>query len=166
MLLVSMVLSACASVPETPPSNNIASTSTVDQPAAGGAPSEKSVDFFDAHTFDKQLSSDLREDPSTVDVYMRAPASINDIPDRLGKWLTMVEKYGGAVEARHEPDTQMRGFATSGVSLVVGAFTGLYQAIRDRVLYSPVKGYNATVFYKGNDGIMTRVEFIRKAPDS
>ena len=161
-----MVLSACASVPDTPPSNNIAPTATVDQPAAGGAPTEKSVDFFDVYSFDKQLSSNLREGPLTVDVYLKAPASVNDIPERLGKWLTMVDKYGGAVEVRNESDAQTRGFVTGGASLVVGAVVGLYQVVRDRALYSPVKGYNAIVFYKGSDGMMTRVMFTRKVSDS
>ena len=166
MLLVSMVLSACASIPDTPPSDSIAPTAAVDQPAAGGAPTEKSVDFFDAYSFDKRLSSNLKEGPSTVDVYLRAPATVNAIPERLGKWLTMVDKYGGTVEARNESDAQLRGVATSGASLVVGAVVGLYQAIRSRALYSPVKAYNAIVFYNGSDGVMTRIEFTRKASDS
>ena len=166
VLLVSAMLSACASVPNTPPSNHIASTSTEGNLAAGSSSSEKTVDFFDAYTFDKQLSADLRQEPSTVDVYLKAPASINDIPERLGKWLAMVEQYGGAVEARDETDQQTRGLITGGLSLVVGAVTGLYQTIRDRALYGPVKRYNATVFYQGSDGRMTRIEFTRKAPDS
>ena len=96
MLLVSMVLSACASVSNTPSSNNIVPTATINQSAAGGAATEKSLDFFDVYSFDKQLSSNLREGPSTVDVYLKAPASVNDIPERLSKWLTMVDKYWAA----------------------------------------------------------------------
>jgi hypothetical protein len=176
VLLAMAILPACASVNNEPASsaslteNTSADTlpatpaSTSDAP---GTDSDKtlpksSVGFFDATTFDRELSTDLREDSPDVTVYFHAPASVNAIPERLGKWLTMVEKYGGTVEPREDPDYGTRGFITSGVSIAFGAFMELYRMVRESLLYKPVKDYNAIVYYSKVDGTMTKVVFTRK----
>lgn len=161
------LLTACASVHDAPPGRDpLAVTPSHDHttPASKVLP-ESAVDFFDIYSFDRRLSSDLRDDLTTVAVYFQAPASVNDIPDRLGKWLTMVEKYGGTVEPREDPDYQTRGLITGGISVVFGAFASLYQVVHNKVLYNPVKAYNATVFYNRSNGNMTRVMFTRKVPN-
>lgn len=162
------LLTACASVHNAPPGRDALAVipSHDNTIPASETLFESSVDFFDIYRFDRRLSSDLRDDPSTVAVYFQAPASVNDIPDRLGKWLTMVEKYGGTVEPREDPDYQTRGLITGGISVVFGAFATLYQVVHDKVLYKPVKAYNATVFYNRSNGMMTRVVFTRKVPNS
>jgi len=167
IFFIGALLTACASVHDAPPGRDtLAVTPSHDNTTpAGEILPESSVDFFDIYTFDRRLSSDLRDDPTTVAVYFQVPASVNDIPDRLGKWLTMVENYGGTVEPREDPNYQTRGLITGGISVAFGAFASLYQVIRDKVLYNPVKAYNATVFYNRSNGMMTRVIFTRKVPN-
>lgn len=167
VFVVVALLTACASVHDAPPSRaSLAATPSRDNTTTADSPlPESSVDFFDTYTFDRRLASGLRDEPTTVDVYFRAPASVNAIPDRLGKWLTMVEKYGGTVEPREDPNDQTRGLITGGLSVVFGAFASLYQVIHNKLLYRPVKAYNATVFYNRSNGMMTRVVFTRKVPN-
>lgn len=176
VLLAVAMLPACASVNNEPASsaslteNTSADTppatlaSTSDEPviASDQTLPKSPVGFFDAYSFDRRLSTDLREDSPDVTVYFHAPASVNAIPERLGKWLTMVEKYGGTVEPREDPDYAPRGLITSGVSVVFGAFVDLYRMVRESLLYKPVKEYNATVFYSKLDGTMTKIVFTRK----
>jgi len=176
VFLVVVMLPACASMnnesvndanlmenasTDTPPAT-LASTSNEPVTDHDKTLPESSVGFFDATAFDRRLSTDLREDSPDVTVYFHAPASINAIPERLGKWLTMVEKYGGTVEPREDPDYGTRGFITTGVSVVLGAFMDVYRMVRESLLYKPVKDYNGTVFYSKVDGTMTKVVFTRK----
>ena len=121
--------------------------------------------FFDSSIFDKQLSSSLRRGTDTIVVALETSASVNDIPTRLNKWLSAVEKYNGTVELQPDPDypaISQRGLATEAASLVFGAFMALYEAIENKILYGPAKGYNTTVYYIKGSGVMTKVVFTRK----
>lgn len=118
---------------------------------------QPNVEFFDSGSFDRKLSNALNADPPTVTVTFPAPITVNGIPERLDKWLAMVEKYGGTVELKPEDDGT-RGLISEIISLIVG----IYEAIKEKMIYEPVGDYNATVFYKKGEGTITRVVFDRK----
>jgi len=124
------------------------------------------VSFFDTSHFDKQLSSVMSRGATAAMVTFEAPATVNDIPERLNKWLSVVEKNGGMVELQPDPDypaiTQRGAFGL--VSVMLGAFATIYEAIENKILYGPAKGYNATVYYMRGSGVMTKVVFSRKLP--
>jgi hypothetical protein len=132
------------------------------EPPQGEAAAVPAVNFFDVSSFDSKLSSTLRHDPQTLHVHLQAPATVNAIPERLGKWLSMVEKYHGTVHLQEDPDYQSRSFPGA-ISIVVSAFLTAYKAIENSLLYGPVKDYNATVFYMRGSGTITKVVFARKA---
>ena len=130
------------------------------------APRGPTVSFFDVSHFDKQLSGAMSHGVTAVMVTFEAPASVNGIPERLNKWLSVIEKNGGTVELQPDPDypaiTQRGVFGI--VPVVLGALAAIYEAIENTVLYGPAKGYNATVYYIRGSGVMTQVVFSRKPP--
>ena len=71
-------LSACSSTPKEPP--------------------KPIVTFIDLQKFDDQLSSSLSgiKDPVAVNFY--SPVTPNEIPQRMQKWLAMIEQSGGRID--------------------------------------------------------------------
>lgn len=138
------------------------------QPPPAKPPTGPTVSFFDSNNFDKRLSSTLRRGSEAVVVTFEASSSVNAIPERLNKWLSAVEKYDGTVQ--FQPDPDYPALATRGLpgleSLVIGAFTLLYDAIANKILYGPVKGYDTTVYYIKGSGTMTKIVFTHKPQQS
>lgn len=121
---------------------------------------EKPIDYADLDGFDRSLSSNLRGTPTDVTVKFVAPTTVNEIPTRMDKWLSVVEKNGGKVQAAPDPEIAVasRGLITDVVSLAVGA----YNLAKEKILYGPSKEYNAMVYYEPGTGRITRVVFRRK----
>ena len=117
------------------------------------------IDFLNSGSFDQKMSSALRAKPQTVTVNLLAPATLNDLPDRLGSWLNMVEKNHGKVQLQDDSKVQTRALFDP-VSMVLSGI-GLYKMYQTRVMYSPVGAYNATVHYEGR-GSVSKVVFTRK----
>ncbi|MDP3425937.1 MAG: hypothetical protein Q8S17_00980 [Humidesulfovibrio sp.] len=125
-------------------------------PAAGTAPL-KEVQFMDTTGFDYKLSASLEAKQPSVDVTFPAVITLNNIPARIDKWLSVVEKFGGKVEIQAEPEPG-RGLITEIFSIFVKAF----EAAEEKLIYAPAKGYNVLVSYKAQNGIITRMTFTRK----
>jgi len=125
---------------------------------------DPSIDFFNAATFDNKLSSALRGKSPTVTVQFLAPTTLNNIPERVGTWLTMVEKYEGTIRLQDDSKAKTRGLIDP-ISLVLGAIA-LYKKVGEHFMYKPVGAYNATIHYQGtaspDSGTVTKVVFTRK----
>jgi hypothetical protein len=115
------------------------------------------LDFFDSGSFDRKLSGELKKDPAKVMVKFPAPATVNKIPERMDKWFSQVEHYGGTVELKEEEST--RGILGVIIDLLIGA----YRLTKEKMTYGPVEDYNAEIWYETADGAITKVLFVRKA---
>lgn len=124
---------------------------------AGAAAVQQEVQFLDSGSFDRKLSSALAADQPQVSVLFPAAITLNNIPERLDKWLGKVEKFGGTVEIQAEPEPG-RGL----ISEIFGLFIKAYDAIEETVIYSPAKNYNVMICYKAQTGLVTRVNFDHK----
>ena len=129
---------------------------------ASGAPQEETssgeITFLDSGLFDRSLSKTMRNKTNPIVVSMAAPATLNDVPERLDKWLYQIgEKTGGSVQVEPDPAlTQDRGIAMMGLSLAMQA----YEFAKEKVTYHPARYYNATIFIDPADGRITRVMFL------
>jgi len=125
---------------------------------AEGAAVQKEVQFLDSFSFDRKLSASLGAKQPQVDVLFPATITLNNIPERMDKWLSKVEKFGGTVEIQAEPETG-RGIITEIFSLFVKA----YEAAEEALIYGAAKDYNVLIHYRAATGIITRLSFVRKA---
>lgn len=179
-IIIALALAACTTVdparpPETsakpsqasPSGSETTLTGTVtDTPVTDQPPSTVSLDFFDSRSFDKKLAKTLRKTPPEATVRFLAPATVNDIPDRLEAWLAAVEKYEGTITVEVDPEYKQRDLFSSAISIAAGAFVGIYQVIAKKILYSPAKRYDAMIYYNGDTGNITRVVFQQKPASS
>jgi len=140
VLCLSVLLAACAG-----------------KQAADPAVAQQEVQFLDTGGFDRKLSSALSANQPEVMVTFPAAITLNNIPERLDKWFSKVEKYGGTVDIQAEPEP-----GRSIISEIFGLFIKAYDAIEEAVIYSPVKNYNVMIYYKAQTGLVTRVCFTRK----
>lgn len=124
---------------------------------AAPADAPASLSFFDSFTFDRQLSSSLRADLPEVEVVFPAAVTINSIPPRLEKWLSMVDQTGGKVQLVPEA-TEGKGF----VSEIISLFVKVAEYIKEKTIYGPIENYDAQLHYKQGSGIMTRTVFVRR----
>tara|TARA_B100000315_G_C14155538_1_gene397632 strand:- start:26 stop:412 length:387 start_codon:yes stop_codon:yes gene_type:complete len=66
---------------------------------------EQTVDlaFFDSYSFDTDLSDTMGDHYRDIDVNAPSAFSLNDIPDRMDKWLYRIKDSGGKVKAQALP---------------------------------------------------------------
>ena len=147
LLLASLSFSGCATQQ---PTTDVSDTENM-------TASEK-IEFFDAGTFDRKLSSKLRKDPQEVTIDFLADANVNDMPERMDKWFAAVEKGEGVIDVEVDPDYRTRGIISEVIALVIGA----YEFVKDKWIYSPAQNYNVTVYYIQGTGEITRVIFTHK----
>ena len=136
-----------ANQPQT--SNTLANASTKEIPTIG---------FLDSTIFDKQLSRALSSKESTVKVTFPIAFTTNEIPERIDKWLVAIQDYEGTIDV--QPEQVERGLLDDFVKSLIN---GIYERIKEKLLYSPAKNYNATVFYEPRTGNVTRVMFLKKS---
>ena len=129
------------------------------QNPAAGAEALKEVQFLDSFSFDRKLSASLAARQDQVDVVFPAVITLNNIPERMDKWLNKVEKFGGKVEIQAEPEPG-RGLITEIFSIFIKA----YEVVEEKLIYEPAKDYNVLITYKAKTGIISRLSFVRKPP--
>lgn len=124
---------------------------------AEGAPALAEVQFLDSGSFDRKLSSSLAAKQPLVTVVFPASITLNNIPERMDKWLAKVEKFGGKVEIQPEP-VAGRGI----ISEIFSLFIKAYDAIEEAVIYAPAKNYDVMLYYRAQTGLVTRLCFVQK----
>jgi len=115
------------------------------------------VEYFDSIGFDRNLSVSLKCKQPEVTVKFPLPISIYNIPKRVDKWFYMVGKYEGTAK----PEIENEGKRTL-VGEVISLVVGVCDVIKEKVIYESVENYNATIYYKEGNGIVTRVVFTLK----
>jgi hypothetical protein len=89
-------------------------------------PAKDSITFIDTQKFDNDLSVSLVSIKNPVEVDFHNPITPNEIPPRLEKWLSMVDKSGGKVNIASpvgEPKPKSP-------ALILGLFSGLWNAFK------------------------------------
>jgi len=116
----------------------------------------ENLSFMDTDVFDKNLSSSMSADTETISIAITGDVSINQIPNRLGNWLSAVVDKQGQVEV--EPKTRSLGLAA-----IFGLLPAAYQYLKKEFLYGDAEDYNATIFYDRDTGLVNKVVFTKRA---
>ena len=90
-VVFSLALAACAS--------NVPLSSTVETTPTGAK-----LSFLDFSKFDRDLSGPLQDKNASVEVAFYDKVSPNNVPDRLQKWISVVEADGGKVLVERPPN--------------------------------------------------------------
>ncbi len=155
---VLVFLSACESTPTknpTPTKNSTPNSSEL-----------MNLSFVDLEDFDKTLSESMSANLNTIKVKMIGPVSINHIPERLGKWLSVVREKNGRVDLT--PKNKSNGDNEIGMSkfpvlLILAALPSTYKFLKTENLYGIAANYNVSILYNPDNGQIERLIFHRKA---
>jgi hypothetical protein len=121
-------------------------------------PAGTELNLYDSITFDFQLSSSLAAKLPAVTVKLIAPFTVNDIPERIDKWLNAVREYGGKVELKPDPDYP----ASRNFGLILDLLEKVYDVAKEMLIYSNAENYNVDVLYKPASGEVTKFVFTLK----
>lgn len=125
--------------------------------AIGLGSSSDSIVFIDASVFDQSLSNQLSSKAQKVEVVNAKPFALNQIPDRLGKWLSAVVNGKGRLSVEPKPQ-----FKTLSIDWVIGLLPTVRDMVQDQFTYAPAKNYNVTMYHNQSTGLVERVVFERK----
>ena len=113
--------------------------------------------FMDTTKFDNELSTSLVAIKNPVEVDFYSPITPNEIPPRLEKWLSMVDKSGGKINIASpvgEP-------APKSPALILGLCSGLWNAFKILGTESAAKSMEDAI--KGRDA---NIQLARNAQGS
>ena len=117
------------------------------------------LDLFDSIAFDFKLSRSLAAKKPVVTVKSIAPFTVNDIPERIDKWLTSVSKYGGKVDLKPDPNyPPSRDLG----GMIFELFIKAFDLTKEMLMYRYAENYNVDIFYKPGSGEVTRFVFTLK----
>ncbi len=148
-LLLALTLSLIGCLPGTKSSSRTTLAPTVNEP--------KSLEFMGSDYFDNALSGAMNDNYTQIAVSVTQPFSINNIPERMNAWLGVIGGSGG--EVKTEPVEGSRNMLG-----LVAALYPLYQELMRQLSYLPAKNYNATLFYRNEEGeaMIEQVVFTRR----
>ena len=137
-------VAACASKPKPPPGPVL-------------------LEFFDSKLFDDQLRRAMAEESPEITVaFIGTDATVNEIPDRLDRWLTTIASEDAQrVQVRPDPRLPMPKNPAAiglGLSLAMRA----YDATRDWLFFAVAGDYDAVLLHDPRTGRLTRLVFARR----
>ncbi|PCI40516.1 MAG: hypothetical protein COA73_15655 [Candidatus Hydrogenedentota bacterium] len=119
----------------------------------------KEVTFLDLSGFDEDLSMNLGDRNKNVVVVAPAKFSLNNIPERLEKWLSAVKDSGGKVQAKEEKTTvATRGILGALIDLTVSAV----KAKKGLDQLETAENYNVLLTYDKQTGQVKDVLFYHR----
>ncbi len=113
--------------------------------------------FLDSRVFDEDLSGSMRGASHKITVNVPAGFKLNDIPERIDRWLYSVKQGGGKVVAKPENPPRTRGLVAAVIDIVVS----IAERVDEMRLYQPSQQYRATLLYR-EDGTVRKVVFDRR----
>lgn len=121
--------------------------------------------FIDAETFDKNLSESMSSNSENITVSMIGKVSVNKMPERLGKWLSIITNKMGKVDFKSTTPAKPineRNTGSLAISAVIGLLPSTYGFFKDEFFYGPAVNYDAILYYQADTGLLEKVIFIKK----
>lgn len=120
------------------------------------SPVLESVTFTDTDIFDRDIANSMSENVAAITVTPVMPISMNQIPERLSKWLGAVADKQGKVELDPKPNTKS-------LSLILALLPVIYDFLMAQSSpYELARNYNVTVAYQPETGTVKNVVFRKK----
>ncbi len=151
-----LALAACAS--------NVPLSSAVESTPTGAK-----LSFLDISKFDRDLSGSLQDKNASVEVAFYDKVSPNNVPDRLQKWISVVEADGGKVLVEPPPNELVSRSPFAALSLIGTLVTSIkgFAKFNSERIYDPAKGRDAIISLERNskgEVVITTIKFVKRAP--
>jgi len=153
-VIFSLALASCAA--------NVPLSSAVEITPVGAK-----LSFLDISKFDRDLSASLQANATSVEVAFYDKVSPNNVPDRLQKWISVVEADGGKVLVQPPPNELVARSPFTAVSLIGSLITSIkaFAHFSSDKIYESAKGRDAVISLERNaDGqvLVTSIKFVKR----
>jgi hypothetical protein len=133
-------------------------------PTAVGQSNPDSIRFIDLSKFDSDMEKALNLSKETVTVTFYEKTSPNNMPNRLQKWVTSVEKSGGKIEVEPPPDEPRARSPVMLIGLLGGLWSSIkaWGEIKEKSMLEAAQSRNVQIYLERNstgDIIVSRVTF-------
>jgi hypothetical protein len=127
------------------------------------------LSFLDIAKFDRDLATALTGQPSAIEVVFYDKVSPNNVPERLQKWMSVIEADGGKILVEPPPNELVSRSPFAALSLI-GTLVSSIQKIaqfRSEQIYDSAKGRNAVISLERNskgEVLVSNIKFIKRSP--
>ena len=127
------------------------------------------ISFLDISKFDRDLSAALKNQPSTIEVAFFDNVSPNNVPERLQKWMAVIEADGGKIMVEAPPQEAATRSPFAALSLIGTLISSIkkIERYRSEQIYDAAKGRNAVISLDRNDKgevFVKHINFVQRAP--
>jgi hypothetical protein len=155
-VVFSLALASCAS--NVPLSSDVEST-----------PNGAKLSFLDISKFDRDLSGSLQDKNASVEVAFYDRVSPNNVPDRLQKWISVIEADGGKILVEPPPNELITRSPLAALSLVGTLITSIkaFAKFNSERIYETAKGRDAVISLERNskgEVVINAIKFVKRAP--
>lgn len=113
--------------------------------------------FIDFDAFDTSMSDNMTQGSEVISVtFATTTANIDDLPERLQKWLSAIETHGGGVSVETKD-----GFVKKDLLTLVGLMASGYKLAKQYLPTVLSNKYRGKIVLSAGDGSLDRIEFIR-----
>ena len=124
------------------------------------------LNFIDLGKFDRELAVSLKDIDESVGVSFYEKVSPNQVPERLQKWISAVERSGGSVKIETPPNEPTARNPLSILSLLGSAYSAIKSQItpQPESFLSSTKGRNAVIsLERGANGelLVEKIRFVK-----
>ncbi len=130
--------------------------------SCAGHPPKTQMTFIDAKLFDQNLSDSMSAESQKITVNMVGNVSINNMPERMSKWLGAVADKRGRVTVMAAAKDGSEASYTKSLTLIVGILPTIYDWLKKELWYGAAMSYDAKVIYDPDTGQVNKVEFTKK----
>ena len=154
VVVFSLALASCAS--------NVPLSSAVET-----TPTGVKLSFLDISKFDRDLSGSLQDKNASVEVTFYDKVSPNNVPDRLQKWISVVEADGGKVLVEPPPNELVSRSPFAVLSLVGSLITSIkgFAKFNSERIYETAKGRDAVISLERNSSgevVIKAIKFVKR----
>ena len=130
-------------------------------------PTGAKLSFLDISKFDRDLSGSLQDKHASVEVAFYDKISPNNVPDRLQKWISVVEADGGKVLVEPPPNELVARSPFAAVSLIGTLITSIkgFAQFNSEKIYESAKGRDAVISLERNskgEVLVNTIKFIKR----
>lgn len=133
-------------------------------PQSLAQPTPEPIRFIDLSKFDSDLERALKGSNQSITVMFYEKTSPNNMPNRLQKWVTAVEKSGGKIDVEPPPDEPRPRSPAMLIGLLGGLWSSIkaWGEIREQAMLDAVQTRNVLIHLERNAAgeiIVGRVAF-------
>lgn len=132
-------------------------------------PAGAKISFVDISKFDRDLSASLQARASSVEIAFYDKVSPNNVPDRLQKWISVVEADGGKVLVEPPANELVTRSPLAAISLIGTLITSIktFTQFNSEKIYESAKGRDAVITLERNakgEVLVNAIKFVKRTP--